>query len=233
MCDIFVAEEALLAQLDKIPKARITAADLLDIGSEGRISLDGVKGNVRVGLEYLEAWMSGVGCVPINHLMEDAATAEICRCQSAAFVATHRNSRQLSIVGVSFFIVWQWIRHNARTTDKNSVRITKELVRSLVDEASKERVRRVEQEVRGCFERVGFVDWSSIVVGPVESRCDKSSKAVAPIAARRAIDGVSHSSSVPAHHIDRKRSTIPALTPTIVHLFACIRRFQRLLDGCI
>ena len=44
--------------------------------------------NVQIALYYLEAWLRGVGCVPLNDLMEDAATAEISRAQ-----------------------IWQWIRH--------------------------------------------------------------------------------------------------------------------------
>ena len=50
--------------------------------------------NIRVGLQYLEAWLGGNGCVPLYHLMEDAATAEICRAQ-----------------------LWQWLQHEARTVD--------------------------------------------------------------------------------------------------------------------
>ena len=47
-----------------------------------------MRGNIRVALRYLAAWLGGNGCVPIDHLMEDAATAEISRAQ-----------------------LWQWIRH--------------------------------------------------------------------------------------------------------------------------
>ena len=50
--------------------------------------------NIDVGLQYLAAWLSGNGCVPIYNLMEDAATAEISRAQ-----------------------VWQWLRHGARLDD--------------------------------------------------------------------------------------------------------------------
>jgi malate synthase len=55
---------------------------------EGPKSESGLRHNIRVALQYLEAWLRGVGCVPIYNLMEDAATAEIARAQ-----------------------VWQWIRH--------------------------------------------------------------------------------------------------------------------------
>jgi malate synthase len=68
---------------------------LLDVRVPGgRITEDGVRGNISVGLQYLSAWLGGSGAVAINNLMEDAATAEISRSQ-----------------------LWQWIRHAARTAD--------------------------------------------------------------------------------------------------------------------
>lgn len=65
----------------------VTASDLLAI-PRGDITEHGLRTNIRVGLQYLEAWLGGNGCVPLYHLMEDAATAEICRTQ-----------------------IWQWIKH--------------------------------------------------------------------------------------------------------------------------
>ncbi len=62
---------------------------LLTIPEGARTEL-GLRTNFRVGVQYLEAWLRGQGCVPIAHLMEDAATAEICRAQ-----------------------VWQWLHHGA------------------------------------------------------------------------------------------------------------------------
>jgi malate synthase len=56
----------------------------------GEITKEGLQINLDVGLRYLSAWLGGNGCVPIYNLMEDAATAEICRAQ-----------------------VWQWVRHRA------------------------------------------------------------------------------------------------------------------------
>jgi malate synthase len=72
---------------------RVTAADLLRVPA-GVITDAGLRRNIRVGLQYVEAWLGGNGCVPLYHLMEDAATAEICRAQ-----------------------LWQWLRHQARTSD--------------------------------------------------------------------------------------------------------------------
>ena len=67
----------------------MTAADLIQVPAGPR-TYAGLRHNIRVGVRYLETWMRGVGCVPIDHLMEDAATAEICRTQ-----------------------VWQWLHHAA------------------------------------------------------------------------------------------------------------------------
>ncbi len=65
----------------------------------GSITRQGLKGNIKVALLYLSAWLGGSGCVPIDHLMEDAATAEISRAQ-----------------------LWQWIRHpQARLEDGSEI----------------------------------------------------------------------------------------------------------------
>ena len=59
----------------------VSAADLLDFGPEAPITEEGLRINCNVGLQYVGAWLGGLGCVPIYNLMEDAATAEICRSQ--------------------------------------------------------------------------------------------------------------------------------------------------------
>jgi malate synthase len=86
----------------------VTAADLLKV-PRGTITEAGLRTNLRVGVQYLEAWLRGTGCVPLYYLMEDAATAEISRAQ-----------------------VWQWIRHGAALPD--SRKITGELARAMLQE---------------------------------------------------------------------------------------------------
>jgi len=86
----------------------ITQKDLLEVPS-GEISEAGLRMNINVGLQYLESWLRGNGCVPIYNLMEDAATAEISRAQ-----------------------VWQWVRHKAKLSYGRTV--TKELVDQTVKE---------------------------------------------------------------------------------------------------
>ena len=84
----------------------VTPRDLLTV-PDGEITEVGLRTNVDVGIQYLESWLRGVGCVPIYHLMEDAATAEISRSQ-----------------------VWQWVRHGARLADGRVV--THPLVESVI-----------------------------------------------------------------------------------------------------
>ncbi len=82
-------------QLTKPPATGqvVTAADLLQIPT-GKITNEGFMRNIEISLIYLESWLRGLGCVPIFHLMEDAATAEISRAQ-----------------------LWQWNRYNVKTED--------------------------------------------------------------------------------------------------------------------
>ena len=82
------------------------AEDLLKV-HEGQITEQGLRLNVDVGIQYIESWLRGNGCVPIYNLMEDAATAEISRTQ-----------------------VWQWLRHGAKLNDGRQ--ITPEMVRGIV-----------------------------------------------------------------------------------------------------
>lgn len=63
------------------PDVAVSRNDLLNMNVPGRVSADGVRRNIAIGLGYMEAWLRGIGCVPINHLMEDAATAEVSRSQ--------------------------------------------------------------------------------------------------------------------------------------------------------
>ncbi|MBA2711079.1 MAG: malate synthase A [Tatlockia sp.] len=62
------------------PQYPIGKNDLLSV-PKGEISEAGIRSNISVGIQYLNSWLMGNGCVPINNLMEDAATAEICRAQ--------------------------------------------------------------------------------------------------------------------------------------------------------
>jgi malate synthase len=84
-------------QISRVPQVSITAADLLMIPT-GEITEAGLRNNISVALQYIEAWFGGRGAVAINYLMEDVATAEISRSQ-----------------------IWQWLHHGATLNDGRSV----------------------------------------------------------------------------------------------------------------
>jgi len=67
------------------PESQVTALDLLRI-PDGTITEAGMRSNLRVALEYLAAWLGGHGSVPINGMLEDTATAEVCRVQLSNWV---------------------------------------------------------------------------------------------------------------------------------------------------
>jgi len=92
----------------------VAEADLLR-PAEGTRTEAGLRHNIRVGVQYLESWLRGSGCVPIYNLMEDAATAEISRAQ-----------------------VWQWLRHGMSLD--NGKKVTRPLFEQLLGEEM-ERVR--------------------------------------------------------------------------------------------
>jgi len=72
---------------------RVTAADLLEV-PDGPVTEKGIRQNINVGILYLEAWLGGLGCVPLYNLMEDAATAEISRTQLWQWVHRGKVSRE-------------------------------------------------------------------------------------------------------------------------------------------
>lgn len=91
--------------------AEITAEELL-APCEGERTEEGMRTNIRVALQYIAAWISGKGCVPIYGLMEDAATAEISRTS-----------------------IWQWIKHGKSLS--NGKLITKALFADFLEEEAK------------------------------------------------------------------------------------------------
>jgi len=104
-----LADIALDAFNDVMPSANqinvkrknisVSAVDLLKV-PHGEITYEGFRHNIRVGIQYIAAWLNGNGCVPLYHLMEDAATAEICRSQ-----------------------LWQWIKHEAEMGDGTTITV--------------------------------------------------------------------------------------------------------------
>jgi malate synthase len=86
----------------------VTATDLLAVDkTPGQVTAEGVRANLDVALRYIDAWLGGTGAVALNNLMEDAATAEIARCQ-----------------------VWQWLSH--RTPLAGGGTVTLALARTML-----------------------------------------------------------------------------------------------------
>jgi malate synthase len=111
-------------------EVRVAARDLLDVRVPGGTITDaGLRTNVRVGIEYLESWLRGIGAAALYNLMEDAATAEIARSQ-----------------------VWQWVRPGARLDDGR--RVTRDLVRAVAGEE----LGRIRQDMGHAFDLGRFTD---------------------------------------------------------------------------
>ncbi|MEV4534444.1 malate synthase A [Asanoa sp. NPDC049518] len=98
-------------QLDRRrDEVAVNADDLLAVDlTPGAVTAEGLRSNVAVALRYFDSWLRGTGAAAIFDLMEDAATAEIARCQ-----------------------VWQWVHH--RTPLAGGDVVTEDLVRSIVDD---------------------------------------------------------------------------------------------------
>ena len=107
---------------------RVTAAQIVE-PPKGTITEAGLRTNIRVGIQYLEAWLGGLGCVPLYNLMEDAATAEISRTQ-----------------------VWQWV-HNPNGILEDGRKVTSPLVHEMIFEelARIRRERGEERYISGYF----------------------------------------------------------------------------------
>jgi malate synthase len=125
-------------QIDRqLEGVEVTAADLLSM-PQGDITEVGLRSNIKIGIQYLEAWLNGNGCVPLYHLMEDAATAEISRSQ-----------------------VWQWLHHRAVLSDGRQVtpalfeEVLEEEMQAIESEVGSQRFRSGKfQEARDLFSRM-------------------------------------------------------------------------------
>ena len=121
-------------QLDRLREdVSITGRDLLDFGPEGPITEGGLRLNISVGVQYLGAWLNGLGCVPINNLMEDAATAEISRSQ-----------------------VWQWI-HSDKGVLEDGRDVDAELFRAILAEELEKIHGQYPENLHGFFDRAAVL----------------------------------------------------------------------------
>jgi malate synthase len=121
----------------------ITAKDLINPTIKGgAITEEGVQVNVSIALQYMEAWLRGTGCVPIHHLMEDAATAEISRSQ-----------------------LWQWVHHKAKMN--NGVIVSIDLIKRFISREI-EKVRNLMGEVK--FEKSKFLKAQEYLIKTVTTK---------------------------------------------------------------
>src|SRR6185295_16567653 len=113
--------ERMLPEKNQIGRVRqhvrVLRDDLLKI-HDGTKTEEGFRLNIRVGVQYIEAWLRGRGAVPIYNLMEDAATAEISRSQ-----------------------IWQWLKFGARLEGRQKV------TKPFFEKCLKQEMERVAQEV--------------------------------------------------------------------------------------
>ncbi len=122
-------------QIERLRKdVHVTAADLLKLPA-GTITEQGLRTNISVGIQYMANWLSGLGCVPLYDLMEDAATAEISRSQ-----------------------LWQWVNHPGAALDDGR-KVTLEMFRALL----KEEMQKIRSEVgESAFHQIKYVQAASL-----------------------------------------------------------------------
>lgn len=119
ICNEVFANMGTRNQIHFVPENKVTAQDLVNTKIEnGQVTTEGIIQNLDIGLQYMEAWLRGSGCVPINSLMEDAATAEVSRCQ-----------------------LHQWVKHKVvlkDTGEQVTPELTARILREQVDKLSQE-----------------------------------------------------------------------------------------------
>ena len=140
---VALCNEVFTATLGERPDQRdrtrddvsVSAEQLLDVkATPGEVTEEGLRLNVSVALQYLASWLRGSGAVAIFNLMEDAATAEICRSQ-----------------------IWQWVHNDVKLA--GGERVTKEFVSRIVDEElEKLGDRSAYAEARSTFDEVALAD---------------------------------------------------------------------------
>src|SRR6185295_18271390 len=123
--------DRMMPQANQLERRRedvtVTREMLLKV-HEGTKTEEGFRENIRVGVQYIEAWLRGRGAVPIYNLMEDAATAEISRAQ-----------------------IWQWIKYGAQL--EGGVKVTA----ALFEKALAEEMKRVKREIgAGVYDKGRF-----------------------------------------------------------------------------
>ncbi|MDQ0215541.1 malate synthase [Oikeobacillus pervagus] len=110
--------EANQIETKKLENVHVSETDLLAL-PEGKITENGVRLNIYVGIQYIASWLCGHGAVPLYGLMEDTATAEISRAQ-----------------------LWQWIRHQ-----KGVLHDGRKVTRQMYNQIKQEELQRIKQDI--------------------------------------------------------------------------------------
>ncbi|SCU80384.1 LAMI_0B02102g1_1 [Lachancea mirantina] len=111
ICNEVFSNMGTANQIHFVPETTVTAQDLTNTKIQNaEVTTFGIKQNLDIGLQYMEAWLRGSGCVPINSLMEDAATAEVSRCQ-----------------------LYQWVKHKVVLADTGEP-VTPQLTKKILEE---------------------------------------------------------------------------------------------------
>jgi malate synthase len=131
-------------QLDKLREdVKVGQKELLQ-PHDGTRTEEGLRVNIRVAVQYIEAWLRGNGAVPLYNLMEDAATAEISRTQD-----------------------WQWLRYGATLDDGRPV--TAALVEAcLADEIAKLKASLGDTYTGGRFDEATALFKQLVLTGELE-----------------------------------------------------------------
>lgn len=109
--DVFNEHMPTPNQIHIVPDEDVSEADLSNTAiAGGKITTEGIRKNLFIALSYIESWLRGVGCVPINNLMEDAATAEVSRLQ-----------------------LYSWVLHLVKMEDSNKT-VTPDLMSLILEE---------------------------------------------------------------------------------------------------
>jgi len=87
-------------QINNTPHSHLISQDDLIKIPSGTVTTEGLSKNIKVSIQYMAAWLAGNGCVPLDNLMEDAATAEISRVQ-----------------------IWQWLKNHAMLDDEKHLNL--------------------------------------------------------------------------------------------------------------
>ena len=128
-------------QINNLRKdVNVTPSDLLKI-PDGEITETGIRNNIRIGIQYVEAWILGNGCVPLYNLMEDAATAEISRAQ-----------------------LWQWLHNSVKIKDG------RELTESLFDTILNEELELIKNQIgKNRYKSGKFIEASELFTNMIKN----------------------------------------------------------------